>query len=123
MLKNPPQNDKEHFDKFFNKPIILDLVAELLVPDQFIHHLNVMQVPEYNKEILEKYVIPMKNKKRNDWHYGVCELLRRLFYSNPGKIGEKEHSWYFDFLFVCLKNVRNGTLLKYIDPKYHIHLG
>lgn len=46
-----------------------------------------------------------------------------MFYSTPGVIAEKEHSWYMDFLYACTKNVRNGTMLKYLDDEYHIKLG
>lgn len=35
----------------------------------------------------------------------------------------KRHSWYMDFLHTCTKNVRNATILAYIDPNFNIKLG
>jgi hypothetical protein len=36
---------------------------------------------------------------------------------------ETNHSWYMDFLYTCTKNVRNATILAYIDPQFDVKLG
>lgn len=58
-----------------------------------------------------------------NFYYGVAELLRRLFYSNPGRVVEKDHSWYHDFQFACKQTVWNGSLLWDIEPGYSDRLG
>jgi hypothetical protein len=38
-------------------------------------------------------------------------------------LDESKHSWYKDFLYTCTKNVRNATMLAYIDPDFAYKLG
>ncbi|KAI6211687.1 hypothetical protein M3Y96_00460500 [Aphelenchoides besseyi] len=121
MLEGKPEEEVDykgktvqHFDKLFppEEPKLLDLTAQILEIQQFIHYLRLLNIPEYDDRVLDVNVIPTFERYKFDHNYAACEILRRMPYAQPGVVNNKKHSWFLDLLTVFDAEPRNRSILE-----------